>query len=154
MLHNPPCTRFSTRVRPTSRPNDVRWLTALHVAYKENHGEVRKQLDSEIRRKNPALVLVTTQNKSSHWMYNPKLTFPNYSRVDVPIIQGDRLAFRGEFPATSRFRKRIYNDHVGSVHNELSNCDVSLAINHLTRWPTRWVTSASSNASCAIYMRK
>ena len=135
-------------------PNTCRWLTALHVAYEENYKQVRKQLDAEVSRINPDLLLVSTQQQSAQWLYNPRCTYSNYRPYYADIHNGNLLDFQGVLPLTSRYRKRIYYKHVCNVLSTLSECDASLADSYLTYRCTSWITSASQYAKCIIYTRK
>ena len=61
------CAAVKTGVRrkPTSR-----WLTAIHVAYKENAKRVKKKLNAQVAEQNPDIILVTTHPQAAGSAYS------------------------------------------------------------------------------------
>ena len=49
----------------------TRWLTVFHVAYEENHAQVKRVLDAHVEDEKPDLVLVTSHRNSRPWSYSP-----------------------------------------------------------------------------------
>ncbi len=64
-------TPKTLRKRKRSRPS-VQWVTALHVAYKQNIDQVKISLDEVVHEEGPKVVLVTTHEGSSKALYSPE----------------------------------------------------------------------------------
>ena len=60
---------FPDRTRGADGKASKRWLTAFHVAYRENAPEVKRELDGLIGRDRPDFVLVTKNSRSAEPLY-------------------------------------------------------------------------------------
>ena len=131
-------------------PEAVCWLTALHVAYRENAGEVRTALASHIDEHKPALILVTCHPQSAQWAFSPTdLGYTDSSDV----FSGTEFVLDGEFEEVTKFRSDLYNNHIANMVDFLGEDDYWFVRNYLTRYPTAWVTTDDFRTRDFLYVR-
>ncbi len=129
---------------------NVRWLTALHVAYKENAVEVKNALDNLVVNESPHIVLVTTHEGSARHAFSPD---PNGYSDNSDGLFGTTFALQGEFEMTTRFRANLY-DIISNGSRLLSPRDNSFVRNYLKRYPTNWVTTDNFETRDFLYIRR
>ena len=125
----------------------MRWLTVMHVAYKENSRQVKETLDNYIQQSRPDLVLVTSHA-------NPNSIYHSYSPADQGFdclltgnIGGDEFLLRGEFDKVTELRARWYDDRIADVVSEERQL---FAEKYLTHYPTEWSGIGSARYSVWI----
>ncbi len=119
-------------------PEAVRWLTALHVAYRENVDEVRTALTSRIDEHKPTLVLVTSHPQSAQWAFSPI----GHGYTDSSdVLSGAELVLWGEFGAVTQFRADLHDNLIVDMFDCLGEYDYGFVNNYLTMYPTAWVTT-------------
>ena len=129
------CSTLKFRNKPR-HSEETCWLTALHVAYEENADAVKDELDAEVGKWEPDIVLVTTHPKADDWAYVP------YDRVAYRecqnVLSADDLEpFNGSLDATTRFRRNLYDsykemlDHIADSQGEKP---ISYFLNNEVSW--------------------
>ena len=142
--------RYSTIYNAPSQLESARWITALHVAYKEITDDVMDTLDELASEMNPDCILVTTHPISSAHAYRPTLEFSERTGT----IGSERLELKGNFNRATTLRKRIFHEHVESVSDGLSVEDKDFVRTYLVVLPTAWITRPSFKSFCAVYERR
>ena len=125
------------------RTPPTRWLTALHVAYKENADAVKEALDLEVRKWNPDVVLITSPGDAACWTYS--LDKPGYGSEEGNI-EGEQLELSdGSFKLTSDFRETLYTENIHEMPDDLFDDDKDFVKRYLTQYPTTWCNSGSGS---------
>ena len=130
----------------------IRWLTALHVAYKENHLEVAKELNDIVEKQEPNLVLVTAHPKSARWAYSLD-EHPEYRRAECSDDSLGRVAIElsaGKFERTFAFRRDLYCETI--VTDSLSQKDKVLLGDYLPK--SRGWRPGNFKSICRLYLRR
>lgn len=130
--------RVCSRISFENQSDDVSvvWLSALHVAYKENSGLVWRALSARVQEHSPDAVVVTAHRRNSLFAYNPR----RHGYVDESqTFHGAVFSLEGIFELTSAFRQSVYDGSVGPI-NLPSDDDDRFIRNYLTRHQTGWVT--------------
>ena len=131
-------------------PEAVCWLTAIHVAYRENAREVRTALTDRICEHKPAVVLATSHPQSAQSAFSP--TDHGYTVKCEVVISREKLILGGEFRATTNFRASLHNNHImGMVH--FLGEDNWFVRRYLRSYPTAWVTTRDFRARSVLYIR-
>ena len=126
------------------------WLSALHVAYEENAGNVKSELDAQVAHWEPELVLVTTHEVSEDWAYCPV----DYGYTDIShVFSGATFVLRDEFEATTKFRSDLWDNNVGEKSVFLKSDDHRFVYNYLKSLPTNWVTTYRFETKDFLYLR-
>ncbi len=139
-------------MKPSSEhdPKAICWLTALHVAYEENAETVKQQLDFQVSRWKPELVLVTAHEVSEAWAYNPA----SYGYSDISqVFSGAQFVLDGEFEEVTKFRTDLCDKFIDDMLDFLGAEDYWFARNYLTRLPTGWVTTKKFETRDFLYRR-
>ena len=134
-------------------PRKTRWLTALHVAYKENHQEVWQALNERVDIRRPDLVLVTSHPSSDNWAFTPAAdTYGLKGRLD---IDSDGLALKvGHFSETTAFRNKLYRECIEPYASSLSDQELSFTRAYLTALDTTWFSGTDFKARCTSYTKQ
>ena len=126
------------------------WLTAMHVAYKDNAPEVKDALDERIREHRPVLVLVTAHPRNTQWTYSPE----SHEYRDISdVFSGSKFVLDGEFESTSKLRSDLCHKHILNMLDFLGDDDYWFVRNYLTKYPTRWVTTNNFRTRDFLYRR-
>lgn len=131
-------------------PEAKSWLTALHIAYRENATEVRTALADRIHEYEPDLILVTSHPQSAQWAFSP--VGRDYKDISDALL-GARLVLDGEFEAASEFRSDLCDRYMDAMSEFLSVDDYWFVRNYLTKYPTGWVTTDGFRTSDFLYAR-
>ena len=100
----------------------TRWLTVLHVAYRENAAEVKKSLDARVKEKKPHMVLVTARPGFDGSAYSLDEN-DGYSRREKEFGLKDLKLFGGSFKETLGFRWSLYTEKISDMDDALSQVD-------------------------------
>ena len=100
----------------------TRWLTVLHVAYRESAAVVKKALDARVRKKKPHMVLVTARPGFDGWAYSLDES-AGYSRREKEFGLKDLKLFEGSFKETRDFRWSLYTEKISDMDDALSQAD-------------------------------
>ena len=128
----------------------VRWLSVLHVAYKENADEVENALATRIKEERIDLVIVTSHPGSASFAFSP--VHYGYSTKDSDILRGEGFSLQGDFERITQFRSGVYDKFVQGS-SELTPTDNEFALRYLTGSPTAWVTRPSFETQNSLYVR-
>lgn len=142
--------RYSTENNRASKLENVRWLTALHVAYEEVADDVMEELDGLSSKIDPDLILVTTHPISSSHAYRPTPEFSEF----IGEIGSEQLELKGEFSNTTTLRKRLFYEQVDSASDGLTDEEQDFVQKYMTILPTSWVTRPSFESYWAVYTRQ
>ena len=135
---------------------EIRWLTALHVAYQENFDAVRQSLDDQVKSQKPDLILATTHKVSEGCLYCPNLSVYERNERLSSDIEASDLIFKGSLDKTTLFRKNLWHTKIDAFDNRLSNEERSFVKNYLTSLNTTWTAATSTkqySAACRAYVR-
>ena len=125
-------------------PMATHWLTILHVAYKANAAEVKKELDARVKKEKPDVVLVTARPWSIKSAYSLD-KHPAYKKSEETLDCMD-LVFERNFKATTEFRRGLYAEKVTSMADDLSPQDMIFLWDYLRR-PVAWCTPKFESSS-------
>ena len=128
----------------------TRWLTVLHVAYRESAAEVKKALDARVKKKKPHMVLVTARRGFDRWAYSLDES-DGYSRREKEFGLKDLELFEGSFKETWDFRWSLYTEKISDMDNALSQADKEFSKSYL-RGTVRWCPN-NYEATCFFYDR-
>ena len=131
----------------------IRWLSALHVAYKENADEVKICLDSLVEDWHPNAVLITAHRANRSYAYFPPAH--EYSEIvhDVNRHNTVLATTDGEFNRTNEFRSDRYMEVSQSCEMEYSNYrDLGDMYKFWQERPTLWVTP-TLDVVASLYLR-
>ena len=109
-----------------------KWLTALHVAYRENVDDVKIALDGIAETEHPDLVAVTCHEMSRNYVYKPPP--PRFSEVKLVEPEGGDLLTKPSFfrnlTRVTAFRRRLATEYPQIKNKWL-----------LTDHPTTWANN-------------
>ena len=128
-----------------------RWLTALHVAYKENAAQVKEILDAIVNWGEPNVILITAPSVASGYAYTPGNRL--YRKVECLVSIDDLPLGHGKLKATTTFRKRLYYENIESRSNQLSTHDLEFVKAYLTIKPTLW-SNEHFDPTSLLYIKK
>ena len=117
----------------------TRWLTALHVAYKENAYAVKSDLDLVVQDWKPDVVLVTSRGDAAGWAYSLGDN-PSYAGDEKCINEGQLGLSNGSFELTSDFRRSLYTENINDMPEDLFDGDKDFLRRYLSQYPTTWCT--------------
>ena len=116
-----------------------RWLTVLHVAYRDEVAKVHAVLDPRVECEKPDLILVTMNNS-----VEPEVAYsapPNeYTLSYNKVLPGNHLKIQGNFLATTEFRRKLYAEHIAGKLSKINDAFVKF---YLTQIDTRWIAPKS-----------
>ena len=115
----------------------VRWLSVLHVAYRENANEVENALATRIKEERIDLVIVTSHPGSASFAFSPVPY--GYSTKGSDILRGEDFSLQGNFQHITQSRSGVYDKFVQGS-SELTPTQNGFARRYLTGYPTDWVT--------------
>ena len=108
----------------------TRWLTVLHVAYRESAAEVKKALDARVMKK-PDMVLVTAHPLFEGWAYSIDES-AGYSRREKEFGLKNLKLFDGSFKNTRNFRWSLYTEKINDIAGSLNPEDREFLRNYLS----------------------
>ena len=122
-----------------------RWLSALHVAYRDNHVEVKENLKARVKDFMPDFVLVTCHPMDASFAFSPPEL--GYRETNSTCNnQGLAIIDNFKFLSTRTFREKIREKII--IHqSDLPDCPFY----YLENWPS-WVTPYQSNIS--VYAKR
>ena len=129
-----------------------RWLTVLHVAYKDSYTKIKLELDELVAAENPDAVLVTSNPGANNWAYVP----PNdvYSKVDSKVVVPSDLFFEGKyFKSCTEFRRKLFQEFFVPTPPEINEDDFGLVKSFLNS-PTTWDNDGHFSAEYSVYTKK
>ncbi len=126
--------------RSPSRRKAIRWLSVLHVAYRDNAADVRHSLDAHVTTHHPDLVIVTHNPMSCPFAYSPS-SQARYFLSKHGVLDKNNLRFdiRRTFDRISALRSEIYE-----TYREFWTAS-DRAWDFLVKNETRWTTPATSS---------
>lgn len=143
------CDAIRTKVQ-TQTPATTRWLTALHVAYEENAGEVGEAMDEVAAQWKPEVILVTARQIAEDWAYSPRPD-AGYSESTVTLEADVVEAVGGSLEATTAFRLGLhysYSDKIDRLAKSHREESISYFLLNQVRWnPTNF------ESVCNLYER-
>ena len=111
------CTTM--KVGNYGNPSATRWLTVLHVAYRESAAEVKKALDARISKTEPDVVLVTAHPGFDGWAYSLDES-TGYRKREKGFGLKNLKLFDGRFKETRDFRWSLFTENIKHVGDSLN----------------------------------
>ena len=132
------------------RTSAIRWLTALHVAYKENADDVKDELDERVGTWGPNVVLVTTHREAHKWTYSPHdLIYREHHEV---LSDDDLAPFEGCLEATTKFRRCLHESYSGTI-DHMTDSQAEERIAYYLSNPVRW-KRGNLESTCRFFLRR
>ena len=114
----------------------TRWLTVLHVAYKENTEDVKSRLDKAISKWKPDVVVVTARPMAYEWAY--RLDEPaTYNKREEMLDRGDLSFCKGSLEVTTKFRRslhELYREDIDREADSRSDKTISYFLSNAVWW--------------------
>ena len=98
-----------TKAHKYPSPTDIRWLTALHVAYEENAEAVKDAMDRRVSSWEPHVILVTARKMAESCMYAPTDHLEYAAEGGRTLSAGDIRPVEGVMEETTGFRRGLYD---------------------------------------------
>ena len=130
----------------------TRWLTALHVAYRErvHRDNIAEGLHTRVEEYKPGLILITSHPENAQSAYSPS---PNaYNKLENRLQISD-YRLDGWFSKASIFRSSLYRENISTITDIPDEYDWDFVRLYLRRYDTAWVTSPKFDSHCIIYTR-
>lgn len=133
-------------------PDAARWLTALHVAYREcsYKAKIEQGLGELVQGYDPRVVLITTHPQNIQSAYSPGVSA--YEKHEK-TLRNQNYLLNGYFPETTLFRCSLYRQFT-NCFDEMYPWEKDFVQTYLTSYSTSWVPDTGFDSGCILYTKR